>query len=152
MMIGNVSFGIYAFMPQGWLFMITIILLESLIVAKYLNGKYYELRTYKNIGISNGVSGLTGIIISVMLNGGWILVVWFPWVSKNEVRTDDVNNIYGLAIFYSLALILSVLIELAINRRLFKEHDRKNVYKATLIANLTSYLLGTLALYGYSFN
>ena len=81
----NVSFGIYAFLPQGWIFMIAIILIECLGFSKLMISKWKETKIYSTMIISNLVSGIIGIIVSMILNGGWWLVVWFPWVGGNEV-------------------------------------------------------------------
>ena len=83
MIVWNVSFGIYAFLPQGWIFMIAIILIECLGFSKLMTSKWKENKIYLTMIISNLVSGTIGIIGSMLVNGGWWLVVWFPWVSSN---------------------------------------------------------------------
>ena len=77
----NVSFGLYAFLPQGWLFMAFVILAEAILMSLYLTRKIFNGLVYTSAVVSNVVSGLFGIIVSMALNGGWWLVVWFPWVS-----------------------------------------------------------------------
>ena len=86
MQLLNVSFGIFAFLPQGWLFMILIILLEAWLMSRWLCKKRLDRRITGTAFLSNFVSGLTGIITTLILNGGWILVVWFPWVSTHEIH------------------------------------------------------------------
>ena len=72
----NVSFGILIFMPQGWLFMILIMLLESFISSELLCKRKFDGRITATVFFANFVSGLFGIIITLILNGGWWLVVW----------------------------------------------------------------------------
>ena len=151
MIFGNVSFGIFAFMPQGWIFMVFIILIESVIISRQLTKNWGDLAIYGRVTISNVVSGVVGILASLKLNGGWWLVVWFPWVSDNEVRLDNKNDIYGLLILYGLAFLLTLLIELPLNRFLFKKYPTRLTIKSSLIANLVSYAIGTVVLYSYSF-
>lgn len=150
MIFGNVSFGIFAFMPQGWIFMAFIILIESLIISRQLTQDWKDLAIYGRVTISNVVSGVVGILASLKLNGGWWLVVWFPWVSDNEVRLDNPNDIQGLLILYGLAFILTLLIELPLNKFLFKKYPTRLTLKSSLIANIASYLIGTIVLYSYS--
>ena len=76
-------------------------------------------------------------------NGGWWLVVWFPWVSKHEVDIRDPQSLRTLVLFYAAALILSVLIELLVNHLMLqKRFPFKKTLHATLIANAFSYILG----------
>jgi hypothetical protein len=141
----NVSFGIYAFLPMGWLFMAFVILGEGFLMSWYLTGKKFEKKTYQTAALSNIVSGAVGIITTLELNGGWWLVVWFPWVSKHEVDIHDPQSLWTLVLFYFAALILSVLIELLINHLMLqKRFPFKKTLHATLIANAFSYVLGAV--------
>ena len=141
----NVSFGIYAFLPMGWLFMAFVILGEGFLMSWYLTGKKFEKKTYQTAALSNIVSGAVGIITTLELNGGWWLVVWFPWVSKHEVDIHDPQDLRALVLFYVAALILSVLIELLINHLMLqKRYPFRKTLRATLIANAFSYVLGAV--------
>lgn len=143
----NVSFGLYAFLPPGWLFMAFVILAEAFLMSSYLSRKKYNGLVYKSAVVSNAVSGLFGIIASMALNGGWWLVVWFPWVSRHEVNVHNSQALWGLVIYYLAALVLSVLIELWINHKILKKQFtfKKNLI-ATLIANAFSYVIGAILL------
>ena len=141
----NVSFGIYAFLPMGWLFMAFVILGEGFLMSRYLIKKKFNKRIYLTAALSNIVSGAVGIITTLALNGGWWLVVWFPWVSKHEVDVRDPQSLRTLVLFYAAALILSVLIELLVNHLMLqKRYPFKKTLHATLIANAFSYVLGAV--------
>ena len=141
----NVSFGIYAFLPMGWLFMAFVILGEGFLMSRYLIKKKFNKRIYLTAALSNIVSGAVGIITTLALNGGWWLVVWFPWVSKHEVDVRDPQSLRTLVLFYAAALILSVLIELLVNHLMLqKRYPFKKTLHATLIANAFSYILGAV--------
>ena len=99
----NVSFGILILMPQGWLFMILIMLLESFISSELLCKRKFDGRITATVFFANFVSGLFGIIITLILNGGWWLVVWFPWVSSHEVDFSIPNELTGFIIYYIVA-------------------------------------------------
>ena len=141
----NVSFGIYAFLPMGWLFMAFVMLGEGFLMSWRLIRKKFNKRIYLTAALSNIVSGAVGIITSLALNGGWWLVVWFPWVSKHEVDIRDPQSLLVLVLFYVAALILSVLIELLVNHLMLrKRYPFKKTLHATLIANAFSYILGAV--------
>lgn len=141
----NVAFGIYAFLPMGWLFMAFIILGEGFLMTRYLTGLKFNKRIYGTAAVSNLVSGALGIITTLILNGGWWLVVWFPWVSSHEVDVHDSQELLALVIYYVVALVLSVLIELLVNHLfLRKQFSFKKTLRATLIANAFSYVLGAI--------
>ena len=152
MQLLNVSFGIFAFLPQGWVFMILIILLEAWLMSRWLCKKRFNRRITATAFLSNFVSGLTGIITTMILNGGWILVVWFPWVSTHEIDITSPHNLLGFCVIYLIAFVLSVLIEAIINwLMLRKRYSTRQIIKVTLLANVASYLLGSLILYSFSF-
>ena len=141
----NVSFGIYAFLPMGWLFMAFVILGEGFLMSWYLIRKKFDKKIYLTATVSNIVSGAVGIITTLSLNGGWWLVVWFPWVSKHEVDIHDSQGLWGLIVYYAVALILSVFIELLVNHLMLrKQYPFKKTLHATLIANGFSYILGAV--------
>lgn len=152
----NVSFGIFAFLPQGWLFMAFVILIECLFLSKFLNHKWLDKRIYCVIAASNVISGLVGIVVSMILNGGWWLVIWFPWVSNKEVFDFSDNStevLRWLTIYYLCAFILTILLE-TITNWLFlkKQYETKKIIKTTLLVNIISYIIGSIVLYSYSFS
>lgn len=150
MILLNVSFGIYVAHPLGWIFMILIILIECLALSYLLTSKWTDKKIYIAVFVSNTVSGILGIIGSIILTGGWWLVVWFPWVSDNEVEGNE--GLKALAIFYMVAFVLTILIEWAVNLLILQKSFRaESVVTNTILINLLSYLVGSIALYSYSF-
>ncbi|HVY76120.1 MAG TPA: hypothetical protein VG890_14900 [Puia sp.] len=149
----DVSFGIFAFLPQGWLFMAFVIILECLTMTRILLPRWFDKGIYRITALTNIISGLTGIIISMILNGGWYLVVWFPWVSSNEINLTKKEALHALIIFYAAAFILTLIIEIITNILFLRKHYlTKQIVKATIIANILSYAVGTIVLYSYSFH
>ena len=141
----NVSFGIFAFLPMGWLFMALIIFMEAFLMCKYMVGKRFNKRIYLSAATANLVSGASGIITTMAINGGWWLVVWFPWVSSNEVNVCNPRQLLSLTAYYMTALVLSVMIELIVNFLILRRrHQRRRILIATLRANAFSYVLGAL--------
>jgi len=149
----NVSFGIYAFLPQGWLFMTFVIILECIIMTRVLLPKWFDKRIYGTAISTNLISGLAGIMISMILNGGWYLVVWFPWVSSHEIDLTKKEALQGLIIFYAVAFVLTLILETITNILFLRKcYPTKQIIKATVIANILSYAVGTIVLYSYSFH
>ena len=146
-MLLNVSFGLHAFLPSGWLFMAIVILGEAYIMSKYLIKQKYDKKIYLTSAISNGISGIIGIISSIELTGGWWLVVWLPWVCRHEVNVRDPEELRALALYYACAFGLTIIIELLVNcLMLRKQYSFKKNLIATLMANGCSYAFGTLLL------
>ena len=152
MQLLNVSFGIFAFLPQGWVFMILIVLLEAWLMSRWLCKKRLDRRITGTAVLSNFVSGLLGIITTMILNGGWILVVWFPWVSSHEIDITTRVGLLGFCTIYLIAFVLSVLIEALVNWLMLRKHySTRQIIKSTLLANVASYILGSIILYAFSF-
>ena len=128
-------------------------MLTNAIQSKFLEKKWIDKKLYKVAILSNLVSGITGIAISMMLNGGWWLVVWFPWVSDHEVDIHNRKSLEWITLFYVCAFVLSIIIETLINWLLLrKKYSPKKIFVSTFWVNVISYLIGSVALYTYSFN
>jgi hypothetical protein len=114
---------------------------------RILNGRITAI-----VFLANTISGLFGLIITLILNGGWWLVVWFPWVSSHEVDFSLPNALTGFIIYYIVAFVLSVVIELLINYSMLgKIYPAKKIFRTTLLANLASYFLGSIIIYSLGF-
>jgi len=150
MILLNVSFGIYAFMPHGWIFMTLIILIECILLSYILTKRWKRKRIFITVTLSNIISGFVGGLISMILNGGWLLVIWLPWVSDNEVDIDKGLN--GFIVYYLLAFFLTIIIETIFNiLMLKKEYKGAMIIKSTLLINIVTYLIGSVVMYSYSF-
>ncbi len=152
MILLNVSFGIFALMPLGWLFMAFVIILEAVVLTRLLTPQWFSGSIYRVAAWTNMISGILGFITTLVLNGGWFTVIWFPWVSNNEIDLSVEDAMQFLMIFYAIAFALSVGVELCANLIfLAKTYPRPKIVKATIIANVLSYAAGTVVLYSYSF-
>ncbi|MEL6400874.1 MAG: hypothetical protein AAFO87_02975 [Cyanobacteria bacterium J06607_6] len=149
-MLANVSFGILAFTPAGWAFMVAIIVLEILIISRRLSRVWWHRKSAMVVVTANVISGVIGIALSLLLNGGWWLVVWMPWVSSQEVQLP--RHLLAISVFYVVAFVLSIAIEGAVGQLMLKSQFAKpQIWRAFLTANMASYLVGSIALYSYSF-
>ena len=149
----NVSFGIFAFGPVGWLFMAVVIVLEIFLMARMLLKANWNRRIGQAVLLANVASGIVGIVLSMAITGGWWLVLGIPWVSSHEVNLSNPANVWGFALYYLVALLLSILIEGVINYfMLRKRHQPKRIVSSTIPVNLASYLLCSIVLYAFSFS
>lgn len=132
-------------MPQGWVFMLLIILLEACVMSRVLLKQWLSNDIFTSTLASNLASGIVGIVISMILTGGWWLVVWFPWVSSHEVDIHNSMALLGLIAYYVVAMVLSVLIEWGLNHVILrKKYPARSILNATLWANAASYALGAV--------
>lgn len=92
-----------------------VVLIECIIITRLLLSKLVDKKVYGATILTNVISGVTGIIISMILNGGWYLVVWFPWVSSNEINLSTSGALEGLIYYYAAAFILTLIIETIAN-------------------------------------
>ena len=93
------------------------------------------------------VSGIAGIVTTLHLNGGWWLVMWFPWVTSHEVNVREHKELFWLIIYYVVAFILSLLIEWGINHLcLRKRYESQAIFRGTLRANIVTYAIGAILL------
>ena len=80
------------------------------------------------------------------------MVVWFPWVSSHEVDFSIPNVLTVFIIYYIVAFVLSVVIELLINYSMLgKIYPAKKIFRTTLLVNLASYFLGSIIIYSLGF-
>ena len=124
-----------------------VILCEAFILSQYLTHKRYDKKIYLTELLSNMVSGIAGIVTTLHLNGGWWLVMWFPWVTSHEVNVREHKEVFWLIIYYVVAFILSLLIEWGINHLfLRKRYEPQAIFRGTLRANIVTYAIGAILL------
>lgn len=152
LLLNTTYFGKYASLPMGWLFMTCLIVIEIIVMSQALNHKYFNSGIAFTALVSNVVSAIAGAYTSIALNAGKMLTVWFPWVSSREVDLSDDEELFSFVLYFAVAFVATVLIELIINYLFLKKrYDFRPVLRATTVANVVSFLLGCFVLYSYSF-
>jgi hypothetical protein len=145
------SFGKYASVPMGWIFMTAIVIVEAIIMSQLLSRRLLNPSIIVPVIISNIVSGAVGAFVSKAINKGWMLVIWFPWVSSVEVDVDNTESFFNFLVLFVVAFVVTVLIEVLLNEMFMKSRGFKRVMRATIIANVITYLVACFILYTYSF-
>src|SRR4029079_5630289 len=142
-LLANVSFGIIAITPIGWVFMALIILLECAILSRRLAAVWWDSKVARATTVANLVSGVVGFYLSLQHNSGWWVVVWLPWVSRNEVGIP--SQLKKFVVYYLVAFLLSILIEGVVEQIMLRSrYSGWKVWKASLLANFVSYLLASV--------
>lgn len=152
MLLYTASFGKYASHPLGWFVILLVIIAEGIIMSQFLENKKFEPRIMFPCCVSNIVSAIAGAMLSKVVNNGWMLVIWFPWVSSVDI---DINISGSFLTFITTlvgAFIVTVIIEVILNRMMIKSRRFKRVMSATVLANVISYVVACFFLYVYSFN
>lgn len=136
-------------MPPGWAVIALVLILESCIMSKYLTGKWNSGMIWLSAILSNLVSGAAGVLLSLAHNGGWWLVCWFPWVSRNEVHFSSIGF---FILYFAIAVILSIVIEWGMNLLvLHKKYSAGRIAVGNLFANAVSNALVITVMYIVSF-
>lgn len=150
LILANVSFGIYALMPHGWAFMAAIVILEITLVSRLLAGAWWKKELVWPLALANAVSGGIGFAVSLLLNGGWWLVLWIPWVSPHEVNLE--KHLMMISTYYACAFLVSVVTEGIVEHLMLRRRfEKKRIWLACVASNVASYAIGSVFLYSWSF-
>ena len=145
----NVSMAIILFMPIGWAIIISILLLETILFYLILKRQVKFSTLFKYLTISNIVSGIIGFILSMIHNGGWYGVFWFPWVGSHE--TELLSKFFIL--YFIIIFVITLIIEVPINIFLFKRQniEVKNTISISIIVNIITNVCCAFIIYLFSF-
>jgi hypothetical protein len=107
--------------------------------------------TYSIIS-SNILSGIAGFIFFTIYTSQCV-VFWWPWVGKKEIDWGEYAIVQKFIDVYTFAFIGSVLIETLVNILfLCPRYQLNKVILLSLLVNIGSYILGSLLMYGISFD
>ncbi|EPF27433.1 hypothetical protein HMPREF1221_00241 [Treponema socranskii subsp. paredis ATCC 35535] len=146
----NVSMAILILMPQGWAIIAAILLLEAGLFYLFLKHEYKFKKIFWRLTVSNLVSGISGFILSLVLNGGWLGVFWFPWIGSHEIQFMSPFFILYFFIIFAITL----LIEIPINIILFRKlgiHPKQTFF-ISLSVNAITNIGCAFIIYLFSFN
>lgn len=145
----NATFGFLIAEPLGWLIMLSVTAIECLVMSKILDKSWNSFDIYFKTIFANFTSGIVGFILSIGISKGWWLVVWFPWVSSNEV---DENLLHYFIIYYLAALLLTIIVETLVFLIAYrKRYSIISIIFASTVVNLFSYFTFSGIIYLYSF-
>lgn len=152
LLLDTAYFGKYVYLPMGWLFMVCLVAIEIVVMSQIMERKYFNARIAFVTLVSNVVSGIVGAYASLAHNAGKMLTVWLPWVSSREVDLENDEALFGFVLYFAVSFLMTVVVELIVNALFLKKRfEFRPVMRATIIANVVSFLLGSFVLYCYSF-
>ena len=123
----NVSMAILILMPQGWAVIAAILSLEVALFYFFLKREYEFKKLFWRLAISNLVSGISGFVLSLFLNGGWLGVFWFPWVGSHEIQFMSRFFILYFLIIFVIKLFLEIPVKIIFFRKL-RINNKKNFF------------------------
>lgn len=135
--IFRVSFRQYFWTPLPFIFLLLIALLEGCIASQLLKREVFN----KHIIITFLISNITGYFVeyflSVLLNGGFTLLVWVPWV-----KIIGTKDLFVYAISFPIIFIVTLLVEGLMNWLLLTEtYSLSKIFKATFLTNFISLII-----------
>lgn len=150
----NVSMIILIFMPLGWGIIFTILMIETVLFYLLFKRKIPFLTNLGFLTISNLISGLGGFGLSLLHNGGWYGVFWFPWVGKNELNLSNAQSFYFFVLYFVVVYLITMLIEIPINILLYRRKavDVKSILRVTFLSNVVTNIGCALLIYLWSFH
>ena len=146
----NVSMAILILMPQGWAVIAAILSLEVALFYFFLKREYEFKKLFWRLAISNLVSGISGFVLSLFLNGGWLGVFWFPWVGSHEIQFMSPFFI----LYFFIIFVITLLIEIPVNILLFRKlgiHPKQTFF-ISLVVNAITNIGCAFIIYLFSFN
>lgn len=146
----NVSMAILILMPQGWAVIAAILSLEVALFYFLLKREYEFKKLFWRLAISNLVSGISGFVLSLFLNGGWLGVFWFPWVGSHEIQFMSQFFILYFFIIFAITLLIEIPVNIVLFRRL-GIHPKQTSF-ISLIVNAITNIGCAFIIYLFSFN
>ena len=146
----NVSMAILILMPQGWAVIAAILSLEVALFYFLLKREYEFKKLFWRLAISNLVSGISGFVLSLFLNGGWLGVFWFPWVGSHEIQFMSQFFILYFFIIFAITLLIEIPVNIVLFRRL--GIHPKQTFFISLIVNAITNIGCAFIIYLFSFN
>lgn len=143
MMLLNVPFGAVLFMPPGWIYIISVIVLESFVASRYLKHKNWDKNLFLVLLSSNLLSGLIGLFIGLFLN--LAIVFWTPIFGRELWDFIASSGILLVFSSYLGVMLATILLEFLFNWLLLqKTYHLDQIFKMTILVNIASYILTSI--------
>lgn len=137
----DVIVGNYIPSKFGWIFLIVVVLIESILLSIILNKTLFNKKTTAIVTCSNLATTLIGFFIFNSEHNGGYLLSWIP-VNKyhGELRPKETVEL----LLFSFAL--TIVMELIMNYFLLKKkHSPLRIIIGTIIINVATYSIAAIA-------
>lgn len=131
------------FLPSGigWIFLLAVIVIEGVVLSRSLFHRWFEPFAWMACLFSNVITAAIGFVLLADGHKGYVI----SWIPVAEYR-GSLNPFPGLLILIE-AFAISLVVEALFNKGLITNVTTltgKEVWKATLRANLITYALAAL--------
>ncbi len=145
MILLDVIVGYYMPHLYGWIFLMIVLLIESIILSKFLAGNWYNKSIAISVIISNIITTIIGYVIFDRDHTGGYLLNWVPIY-------DDHGSIifYTASAIFITSFIVSAIVETSYNLfALRKRYLKTQLIGGTILVNFTTYALAGLIFWLY---
>ena len=135
--VDRIDFVNYYWTPYPFIILFIIGLIEGIIASKLLSGKSFNRRILLTILLANviGYFGESGL--SIILNGGYRMFVWIPWV-KLLNNKDLLNYLLSFPIIFTFTILFEFPISWIFLR---KEYHWKKILLSIVRINIISWII-----------
>jgi hypothetical protein len=151
----NVIAGIYLPNFWAWIFLLFVLVAETLTLSFYLRKVKFDKRIFTSVILSNSITTLIGYILLDENHYGGYLLNWVPIYKHSwalETESGEAILWAQTALFIFACFIVTTIIETISNfTTLRREYKTKAICKGTLMINAITYLIGTLIILCYGF-
>jgi len=135
--ICRINFNEYFWTPYSFIILIIIGVFEGAIASKIIKDKLFNTRIILAILISNIIGYFAQYYFSILLNGGYHLFVWIPWIKI--IREYD---LFDYIISFPLILTVTILIESFCNWIILRKfYKGRLILKTTFWINIMSWII-----------
>ncbi|MBS1638163.1 MAG: hypothetical protein JST26_19780 [Bacteroidetes bacterium] len=135
------------YMPQaaGWLFLVFVLLVESLCLSRWLSKSWFNTRIWLAVLAANAVTTLLGFVALDEQHHGGHLLNWVP-IDEHYSRVIIGRTI----LIFTTSFLCSVLIETILLYLLLKNHFiRLRIISGAILINVITYLIAGIILAWY---
>ena len=133
----RIVFTQYFWTPIPFAVLIIVGVVEGVIAGRLLKMKTYNKRIALTVLLANIISYFIEYLISVLLNGGHIMLVWVPWV-----KIIGGHDLLDYVISFPFIFIITLIIETFIYGVLLNKYfSWKVIFRTTFMTNLVTFII-----------
>jgi hypothetical protein len=133
----------------GWIFLLFVLVSESLIMSKFLKKGWFHKEIYITVILSNVVTTILGCFLINEVPKAGHLLSWIPFFYYNGLPTHLDDTIRVIVICFVITLLIEMVINILLLRKL-KMAD-KLVY-GSIICNVFTYVVAAVILLTFGAN
>lgn len=145
MILLDVIVGYYMPTVYGWIFLLLVLFIETLILSKFLKGAWNDLTIWKSVIISNTITTIIGYFIFDERHRAGYLLNWPP-IYEYHGSVD----LYTVKAIFIVSFIVSTVVETGFNLFILrKSYSLSLIVGGTVLINFTTYAIAGLTFWLY---